>query len=470
MNVTEDGFKYRQLHMEDYLQMVPAEQGEQAGGYAHQRITENNRTSTDFHEPALLEMILQDGNLEKAYKKVKSNKGAGGIDRMEVAQLQAYLAENQKEIVNRIRAGKYRPVPVLRVEIAKENTEKKRKLGIPTVVDRVIQQAVTQILSPIYERQFSDNSYGFRPERSAHGALKQCQREIDEGYVYVVDMDLERFFDTVCQSKLIELLSRTIKDGRVISLIHKYLNAGVIANGMFEKTEEGLAQGGPLSPLLSNIMLNELDKELERRGHRFVRYADDCMIFCRSRKSAERTLNSITQYIEGKLYLKVNREKTTVSYYSQVKYLGYKFYRHKGKCRLRVHPKSMIKMKNRLRELTNKNNGWGNGYRPTKLAEYIRGWVNYFKLADMEAPLRKTDEWMRRRIRAVYWKQWKLVKTRYKKLRQYGLQEELVHQLANSRKGTWKMALMLNRVLTNNEITNLGYLTMSGYYKKICEN
>lgn len=207
------------------------------------------------------------------------------------------------------------------------------------MVDRVFQQAITQVLAPIYEEQFSENSYGFRPNRGTHDALKQCQTNVNDGYVYVVDMDIEKFFDTVCQSKLIEVLSRTIEDGRVVSLIHKYLNAGVISKGMFEKTEIGMPQGGPLSPLLSNIMLNELDKELTRRGHRFVCYADDCMIFCKSRKSAERTLNNIVPYIERKLYLKVNRTKTCVAHISKVKYLGYSFYRYKGKCRFRVHPK-----------------------------------------------------------------------------------------------------------------------------------
>ena len=220
--------------------------------------------------------------------------------------------------------------------------------------ERVYQQAIAQVLSPMFERQFSKNSFGFRPNRGAHDALQQCQKNADDGYVYVVDMDLEKFFDTVCQSKLIEVLSRTVKDGRVISLIHKYMNAGVVANGLFERTEVGVPQGGSVSPLLSNIMLNELDKELEHRGHRFVRYADDCMIFCKSRKSAERTLRNILPYIEDKLFLKVNREKTCVAHISKVKYLGYTFYNRKG-IRFRVHPKSVKKMKKRLRELTDRN-------------------------------------------------------------------------------------------------------------------
>ena len=337
-------------------------------------------------------------------------------------------------------------------------------------MDRMVQQAITQELTPIYEEQFSENSFGFRPNRGAHDALRQCQRNVNDGYVYVVDMDLEKFFDTVCQSKLIEVLSRTIKDGRVISLIHKYLNAGVIANGMFERTETGMPQGGPLSPLLSNIMLNELDKELERRGHRFARYADDCMIFCKSRKSAERTLENIIPFIERKLFLKVNREKTKVAHISKVKYLGYTFYRFKGKCRFRVHPKSVTKMKNKIRELTDRNNGMSNAIREEKYQQFVRGWVNYFKLADMKNLLGKTDEWARRRVRAVYWKQWKKVRTRYRILRKLKLEHWRAIKLANSRCGYWRMAEARNTVLTKKIIAKLGYTAMLDYYLIVYEN
>ena len=309
MNVTESGFENRQLHMEDYLQMATAEQEEYAGVFDYARITEKSGVITDFWTDNLLELILRKDNMNKAYKKVKSNGGAGGIDGMQVDELLPYLKEHNDKLIQEIKDGKYKPNPVRRVEIPKETKGEYRKLGVPTVVDRVIQQAITQELVPIFEPQFSKSSFGFRPKRGQHDALRQCQKYVNDGYVYVVDMDLEKFFDTVCQSKLIEVLSRTIKDGRVISLIHKYLNAGVLVNGMFEETEIGMPQGGPLSPLLSNIMLNELDKELERRGHRIVRYADDCMIFCKSRKSAERTFNNILPFIEGKLFLKVNREK-----------------------------------------------------------------------------------------------------------------------------------------------------------------
>ena len=472
MNVTKDGLKDRQLHIEDYLQMVSAEQKEYAEVFAHQRITENNDIITDFQTDNLMEQILHKDNLNKAYKKVKSNKGAGGIDGMSVEELLGYLRNNQEQLIQKLKDGKYKPNPVRRVEIPKETKGEFRKLGVPTVVDRVFQQAITQVLSPIYEKQFSENSFGFRPDRGAHDALKQCQTNVNDGYVYVVDMDLEKFFDTVCQSKLIEVLSRTIKDGRVISLIHKYLNAGVISRGIFEKTEVGMPQGGPLSPLLSNIMLNELDKELTRRGHRFVRYADDCMIFCKSRKSAERTLNNIVPYIEGKLFLKVNRTKTCVAHISRVKYLGYSFYRYKGTCRFRVHPKSVIKMKNKIRELTDRHNGWGNEYRALKLTQFIRGWVNYFGMADMKRLLQSNDEWLRHRIRAIYWKQWKKVKTKFKELKKLGVEEERAWICANMRNGNWFCSgyITLQGAFNNKKLRELGYPTFTEFYLKICEN
>ena len=472
MNVTKDGLKNRQLHIEDYLQMVSAEQKEYAEVFAHQRITENNDIITDFQTDNLMEQILHKDNLNKAYKKVKSNKGAGGIDGMSVEELLGYLRNNQEQLIQKLKDGKYKPNPVRRVEIPKETKGEFGKLGVPTVVDRVFQQAITQVLSPIYEKQFSENSFGFRPDRGAHDALKQCQTNVNDGYVYVVDMDLEKFFDTVCQSKLIEVLSRTIKDGRVISLIHKYLNAGVISRGIFEKTEVGMPQGGPLSPLLSNIMLNELDKELTRRGHRFVRYADDCMIFCKSRKSAERTLNNIVPYIEGKLFLKVNRTKTCVAHISRVKYLGYSFYRYKGTCRFRVHPKSVIKMKNKIRELTDRHNGWGNEYRALKLTQFIRGWVNYFGMADMKRLLQSNDEWLRHRIRAIYWKQWKKVKTKFKELKKLGVEEERAWICANMRNGNWFCSgyITLQGAFNNKKLRELGYPTFTEFYLKICEN
>lgn len=470
MNVTESRFKNRQLHIEDYLQMVSAEQKEYAEVFDYSKIAEKSGVITDYWTDNLLELILRRDNLNRAYKKVKSNRGAGGIDGMQVDKLLPFLRENQESLIREIGIGKYKPNPVRRVEIPKETKGEFRKLGVPTVVDRVIQQAITQELTPIYEEQFSENSFGFRPKRGAHNALKQCQKNVNDGYVYVVDMDLEKFFDTVCQSKLIEVLGRTIKDGRLTSLIHKYLNAGVVAKGMFEKSEVGMPQGGPLSPLLSNVMLNELDKELERRGHRFVRYADDCMIFCKSKKSAERTLENILPFIEGKLFLKVNRRKTKVAHISKVKYLGYSFYRYKGKCRFRVHPKSVTKMKDKIRELTDRNNGMSNAVREEKYQQYVRGWVKYFRLADMKNLLKATDEWARRRIRAVYWKQWKRIRTRYRMLKALGMEHWKALELAWSRKGYWRMAQVLNQIFSNKIIAKLGYASLLDYYLIVNEN
>ena len=272
----------------------------------------------------MLEYICTPVNLNRAYRQVKANKGSGGIDRMEVDELLPYLREHKDELTESLLGGRYRPNPVRRVEIPKDNG-KTRQLGIPTVVDRVVQQSIAQVLSLIYEPKFSGSSFGFRPRRSAHQALQKAQAIINDDHRYCIDLDLEKFFDTVNHSRLIQLLGETIKDGRLISLIHKYLNAGVIVGHKYEETTKGVPQGGPLSPILSNIKLNELDRELERRGLPFVRYADDCMIFCRSPRTAVRGCESITKFIEVKLFLKVNREKTTVGSIHGKKFLGYSF-------------------------------------------------------------------------------------------------------------------------------------------------
>lgn len=439
------------------------------GGQTFIWITETESINNEYRNRFdLLELILSPANLNKAYLSVKRNRGAGGVDKMGTDQLGNYLQQHKDELIEQILQGKYRPNPVRRVEIPKDNG-KKRNLGIPTVVDRVIQQAISQILIKLYEPQFSAYSYGFRPGKNAHQALKQCRKYITEGYNYAVDMDLEKFFDTVNHSKLIEILSSTIKDNRVISLIHRYLNAGVQIGQNFEPSKEGVPQGGPLSPLLSNIMLNELDKELERRGHKFVRYADDFLILCKSKRSSERVMASITHFIETKLYLKVNREKSQAGYIRDVKFLGYSFYKYKGEGRLRVHPKSIAKMKAKIKMLTSRSNGWGNERRKVALSQFIRGWVNYFKLADMKNLLKRVDEWYRRRLRMVIWKQWKQIRTKFANLIKLGIKKSKAWEWSNTRKGYWHTAnsFILHRTITAERLRKSGYVFLSDYYQKV---
>ncbi len=439
------------------------------GGQTFMWITENNRINNPNETGYdLLEMILSPTNLNLAYQKVKQNKGSSGVDKMEVESLSGYLAQHKDNLIDTILKGKYRPNPVRRVEIPKEDG-KMRSLGIPTVVDRVIQQAISQELGKLYEPKFSAHSYGFRPKRNAHQGLEKCKEYITEGYAYAVDMDLEKFFDTVNHSKLIELLSRTVKDNRVVSLIHRYLNGGVQIGQTFEPSNEGVPQGGPLSPLLSNIMLNELDKELEQRGHKFVRYADDFLILCKSKRGSERVMTSITNFIENKLYLKVNREKSQVASTRGIKFLGYSFYKLKGKCRLRVHPKSITKMKAKLKELTSRSNGWGNERRKESLSQYIKGWINYFKLADMKKILLRIDEWYRRRLRMVIWKQWKRIRTKMTNLIKLGVKKSKAYEWANTRKGYWhtSSSFILQTTITTERLKTSGYVFLSDYYQRV---
>lgn len=431
-------------------------------------ITENHLVEVQFTKDDLLERIVSPSNMNRAYKQVVSNGGSGGVDKMETEDLLPYLKLHKDELINSLLDGSYRPNPVRRVEIPKDGV-KKRQLGIPTVVDRLIQQSISQVLSPLYERQFSDNSFGFRPKRSAHQALRRAQSHIDSGRKYCVDLDLEKFFDTVNHSKLIEILSRTVKDGRVISLIHKYLTCGVLVEGEYENRVQGTVQGGPLSPLLGNIMLHELDIELESRGHKFVRYADDCMIFCKSARSALRVKKSITEFIEKHLFLKVNQDKTKVGYVRGMKFLGYSFYVYKGECRFSVHPQSYLRLKTRLKELTGRSNGMGYEKRKSELHQFIRGWIGYFQLADMQSYLKRIDEWLRRRIRMCIWKCWKKVKTKFVNLQKCGTSKFYAWQHANTRLGYWGIAgsRILTSALNNDKLKQAGYPTLMGYYSKV---
>ena len=470
MKVTEIGTKESRIRCNSngYCQRASAEHEGYDRALTDERITENNITNADSKENGLLEQILDRENLNKAFKQVKRNKGSHGVDGMKVEHLLQYLKDNGDELRETILEGKYRPNPVRRVEIPKDNG-KKRKLGIPTAVDRVIQQAILQILSPIYEPMFSETSYGFRPKRSTHNALKKCKEYANEGYTYVVDMDLEKFFDVVNQSKMVEILSRTIKDGRVISLIHKYLRAGAIIGKQFEETNIGLAQGGNISPLCSNIMLNELDKELEKRGIRFVRYADDVLLFAKCKRSAERILKNILPFIENKLKLSVNKDKTTVAYIGRIKFLGYGFYPSNTGIKLRVHSKSVTKMKDKIREITARSNGISYDVLKLRLKQYVTGWVNYFKLANMKNLLLNTDQWLRRRLRMFIWKRWKKIRTRYTMLRKLGFNHHNAIKYSNTRKGYWHIANshILNCSITDKRLRDTGYLFLMDYYKTV---
>lgn len=461
------GGKKQKISSDNYQQKDRAEPEDYVGVQTSMWMTENNLTSLVHTGDGSLEEIFSLPNLNRAYKRVISNRGSGGIDGMQVGSLKDYLIKEGNALQSSILRGQYRPNPVLRVEIPKEVG--KRLLGIPTVVDRVIQQCVTQTLVPIYENQFSNHSYGFRPGRSAQQALKECVSFLNDGFSHTVDIDLEKFFDTVNQSKLIEVLSRTIKDGRMISLIHKYLRSGVIVAGKFEQTSLGVPQGGPLSPLLSNIMLNELDKELTERGHRFVRYADDLVIFCRSKRGAQRTMASTVRFISDKLFLGVNLEKSKVEYARDTKFLGYSFYKTKGLWRLRLHSKSASRMKSRLKALTCRSNGWSNDKRKEKLKQFVTGWVGYFKLADMKSLLSKTDEWLRRRLRMVFWKQWKLVRTRIANLVKLGIKRAKAFQFANTRKSLWRTSNspILKSSISSKRLALAGYPSLTKSYSDV---
>ena len=428
-------------------------------------IIENNLVEVPNVEGDLLTHILSPNNMNLAYKRVVRNAGSGGVDGMEAKELLPYLRSHKEELVKSLKDGKYRPNPVRRVEIPKDNG-KKRPLGIPTVVDRLVQQSIAQILQPLYEPQFSSSSFGFRPYRGAHQALRCAQAIINEGNRFCIDLDLEQFFDNVNHSKLIEVVSRTVKDGKVVSLIHKYLNAGVLVAGKYEETRKGVPQGGPLSPLLSNIMLNELDKELTKRGHPFVRYADDCMIFCRSERAAGRILESITKFIEGKLFLKVNRDKTGTGTVSGKKFLGYTFYFDKeGKCQLTLHPKTIEKLKLKLKKLTSRSNGMGYAQRKEALNLFIRGWVGYYKLARMKTILGRIDSWLRRRIRMCIWKSWKNPRTRIANLIKCGVSKWQA-QRHGWIKSYWRAAGMPDcaHAMSNRNLYRAGYRCLMDYY------
>ncbi len=375
----------------------------------------------------LLEQILSKDNMNLAYKKVKANKGAGGIDNVSVDEVYNYIRENWTSIKEKIQKRKYRPQPVLRVEIPKPNGGT-RKLGIPTVMDRIIEQAIVQVITPIAEPCFSEYSYGFRPGRRAQQAIIKLLEYLNDGYTYIVDIDLEKFFDNVNQDKLMTLVGKIIKDPDTESLISKYLKAGVMVKGKYEETIPGTPQGGNLSPILSNIMLNELDKELESRGLHFVRYADDCIIAVGSSAAANRVMHTITKWIERKLGLKVNAAKTKVTKPSSLKYLGFGFVKMGDKWECRPHKESLDKFKRKLKQLTKRSWSVSMDIRIQRLNRVIRGWINYFRIGKMKTNMAKIDKHLRNRMRIVIWKQWKTSKKRMWGLKKLGAPEWMARQ------------------------------------------
>ena len=416
----------------------------------------------------LLEKILNDKNLFNAYKQVHKNKGVSGIDNVTVNELGRYMYVHKEEIKEQIRNLKYKPSPVKRVEIPKENG-KMRKLGIPTVVDRLIQQAIVQVLSPIFEQQFSEDSYGFRPNRCCEQAVIKALECFNDGYDWIVDIDLQAFFDNVNQDKLIGIIRRTIKDGRVVSLIRKYLVSGVMIDGVCQPTKIGTPQGGNLSPLLSNIMLNELDKELEKRGLNFVRYADDCLIMVKSEKAANRVMRTITSYIENKLGLIVNVEKSKVARPNEIKYLGFGFYNKKGTWRPKPHLKSIQKFEKKLKDITSRSNAMSIDEKINKLNQVIRGWINYFKIADMKSLMAKTSEHLRHRLRMCIWKYWKKPMTKYKALIKLGISEHNSYMVANTRRGYYWVAstVVLHMAISNKRLEEKGLVFPLDHYLKV---
>ena len=419
----------------------------------------------------LLEKILSKQNLNLAYKQVYKNKGASGVDGVTVDELFSYIKEHKEEILWKIRNRKYKPLPVRRVYIPKENG-RLRKLGIPSVIDRVLQQAIVQVLTPIYEEQFSDNSYGFRPNRCCEQAVIKALECFNDDYDWIVDIDLQSFFDEVNQDKLMAIIHRTIKDDDVISLIRKFLQSGVMEKGVIQETKKGTPQGGNLSPLLSNIMLNELDEELKKRGLNFVRYADDCLIMVRSEKAANRVMESITTFITKKLGLKVNLEKSKIARQNQIKYLGFGFYKkiNQNIWRPKPHIKSVQKFKTKLRDILVRSRSISLDERLLKLKQLIYGWVNYFRIADMKALLSKEiDPNIRRKLRVIIWKQWKKIKKKYTCLRKLGISHRDAYVTANSRKGYYHIAhtRVIETAISKERLNKRGLVNSLDHYLKV---
>ena len=431
-------------------------------GYAKARRSFNRIwKERDSAQPKLLEAILYKDNFNRAYKRVKANKGAPGIDGMTIEEALPYLKEHQQELTDRIYRGKYTPSPVRRVEIPKPDGGV-RKLGIPTVIDRILQQAIAQQLMPIYEPLFADGSYGYRPNRSAKDAILKVKEYAEQGYTFAVVLDLSKYFDTLNHEILINLLRKNVNDERVVQLIKRYLKSGVMENGVVIDTEEGSPQGGNLSPLLANIYLNEFDQEFLKRGVPCVRYADDIVLLAKSKRASERLLESSTRYLEGKLRLTVNKEKSrTVSVFAirNFKFLGFALGRNGSGIYVRVHPKSWKKFKSKLKDLSSRRSVQSIKPSLAKIKAYARGWLNYYGVASMKNNIDDINGWLYHRIRMCIWKQWKLPKTKKRNLIKLGIPEYYAHITANSRRGYWFVSGMgaVNRALSKERLINSGF-------------
>lgn len=431
-----------------------------SGNDVAQRIDPKPAFSND-----LFEQVLLSANLQRAWAQVRANKGAAGIDSMSVGDFPAWAKSGNWETVkSELRSGHYRPQPVRRVEIEKPDGGK-RALGIPTVIDRVIQQAIAQVLTPIFDPTFSANSFGFRPGRNGQQAVKQVQQIIKQKRGIAVDVDLSKFFDRVNHDLLMSRLGQWVHDKRLKQLIARYLRAGFINNQFFHETREGVPQGGPLSPLLANIMLDPLDKELERRGHKFARYADDFIILVRSQRAGKRVLRSITQYLQNRLKLVINREKSQVVKTSESKFLGFTF----KSGHIKWHLKTLRKFKQRIRELTNRNWGVSKCYQLFKTSQFIRGWINYFGIANCYQLCCDLDHWIRRRVRMAYWRQWRKPRTKVRNLMGLGVHVQAAVACGITSKGPWRSSKTpgINQALSNEFLKKAGLVTLRDGWIKL---
>ncbi len=413
----------------------------------------------------MLEAILTSKNLEKALKAVERNKGACGVDNQQFDALRPFIYTHYQGLRESILEGTYKPSPVRKVEIPKVGGGV-RMLGIPTVLDRMIQQGIYQLLSPIYEQEFDADSYGFRPGKNAHQAVKKAQSYLDNGYTWIIELDLEKFFDKVNHQKLLSLVRLRVKDSRILKLIGQYLGSGIMEGGIVSPRSEGTPQGSPLSPLLSNIMLHELDKELNKRGLKFVRYADDCSIYVKSEKSAKRVAESIIKHIEAWLLLKVNRSKTRISRPIESHLLGFSFYKFKGEYLIRIGAKALKGIKEKCKKITRSSDPTEERIKLKKLNETIRGWVNYFKIAKAKSKMEELDEMIRTRLRITKWRNWKRIRTKVINLTKLGIAKSKAYEWGNSSKGPCRIAHspILKRTLTKSYWNKQGYQGFSYYY------